>query len=230
MINTIGFDTKNTYTFYRGESVTVQAGKVSASAWMDRKMVMVMSTNCQPSSCGTVSRKQRDGTSLEVPCPESIISYNKFMGGVDRGDQLRGYYRCRSRSRKFYKYIFFFLLDVAITNAYILMKSSGRPCPFKDFKSFRLQLAKELIGEYCSRRRRGRGGDVIHPLPFRHFPIRLDANDEPRRPRGPCAFHCDIHDRRVLSTWYCRECREWLCHSGDPSDDCFLKWHKRLHV
>ena len=47
--------------------------------------------------------------------------------------------------------ISFFLLDVAITNAYILMMSSGRPCPFKDFKSFRLQLAKELIGEYCSR-------------------------------------------------------------------------------
>ena len=69
--------------FNRGESVTVQAGKVTASAWMDRKTVMVMSTNCQPSSCGTVNRKQRDGTSVEVPCPDSIISYNKFMGGVD---------------------------------------------------------------------------------------------------------------------------------------------------
>ena len=32
-------------------------------------------------------------TREEVPCPESIISYNRFMGGVDRGDQLRGYYR-----------------------------------------------------------------------------------------------------------------------------------------
>ena len=203
---------------------------MSASAWMDRKVVMVMSTNCQPLSHSTVHRKQRDGSSLEVPCPESVILYNKYMGGVDRGDQLRGYYRCRSRSRKFYKYIFFFLLDVAITNAYILMKSSGRPCPFKDFKTFRLQLAKELIGEYCSRRRRGRGGAVIHPLPFRHFPIRLGSNGEPRRPREPCAFHRDTHDRRILSTWSCRECREWFCHSGDPSDDCFLKWHTRLHV
>ena len=76
--------------FNREESVTVQAGKVTASAWKDRKTVMVMSTNCQPSSYGTVNRKQRDGTSLEVPCPASIISCNNFMGGVDRGDQLRG--------------------------------------------------------------------------------------------------------------------------------------------
>ena len=143
---------KNNLLIYRGDSVTVQADNVSASAWMDCKTVMVMSTNCQPSSCGTVRRRQKDGSSIEVPCPESIIRYNQFMGGVDRGDQLHGYYHCRSKSRKFYKYIFFFLFDVAITNAYILMKAAGS-CPFKDFKSFRLQLSKDLIGEYCSRRR-----------------------------------------------------------------------------
>ena len=198
MINIIGFDT-NPYTFYGGESVTVQAGKVSASAWMDRKMVMMMSTKCQPLSCATVSRKQWDETSLEVPCPETtILLYNKFMGGVDHGDQLRGYYRCRSRSRKFYKHIFFFLLDVAITNAYIPMKSSGRPWisnPF-NYSSQRSSLA----GEYCVCHCWGRGGDVFHPLPFCHFPIRLDANDEPQRPQGPCAFHHDIHDHQVLST------------------------------
>ena len=127
--------------------------------------------------------------------------------------------------------IYFFLLDVAITNAFILMKNFTSSCPFKDFKSFRLQLAKELTGEYCSRRRRGRGGTVIHSLPFWQYPIRLDDdNDGPRHPRGPCALHRDIHHRRVLSTWYCRECGEWLCHSGDPSSDCFMKWHTRLHV
>lgn len=201
---------------------------MAASAWMDRKTVMVMSTNGQPSSSGTVTRKQRDGSTIEVPCPESIISYNKFMGGVDRGDQLRGYYSCRSRSRKFYKYIFFFLFDVAITNAYILLKSSG--CAFKDYKSFRLRLAKDLIGEYCSRRRRGRGATVIRPLPFRHYPVRLGNNDGPRHPRGHCAFHRDVHHRRILSTWFCRECDEWLCHTGDTSSDCFLKWHTRRHI
>ena len=209
--------------------LTVQVGKVSASAWMDCKVVMVMSTNCQPSGSGTVHRKQMDGSSVEVACPESIICYNRFMGGVDRADQLRGYYRCRSKSRKFY--IFFFLFDVAITNTFILMKNFVSSCPFKNFKSFRLQLAKDLIGEYCSRRRRSHGGSVIHPLPFRHYPIQLDDdNNGPRHLRGLCALHRDIHHRCVLSTRYCRECREWLCHSGDPSSDCFMQWHTRLHI
>ena len=33
---------------FRGDSLAVQRGKVTASAWMDRKTVMVMSTHCLP--------------------------------------------------------------------------------------------------------------------------------------------------------------------------------------
>ena len=80
---------------------------MTASVWKDNKVVMVMSTNTQPSATGTVLRRQRDGSRIPVPCPESIIDYNWYMGGVDRGDQLRGYYNCRMKSRKFYKYIFY---------------------------------------------------------------------------------------------------------------------------
>ena len=101
----------------------------------------------------------------------------------------------RLKSRKFYKYIFFFLFDVAVTNAYILLKSSGS-YTFKDFKSFRLHLGKDLIGEYCSRQHRGHGGTIIYILPFRHYPMKLNG-DGSRHPRG---LHHDIHKRQVLST------------------------------
>ena len=101
----------------------MQRGKATASAWKDTKVVTVMSTNTQPSAIGTVLRRQRDGSCIPVPCPESIIDYNRYMGGVDRGDQLRGYYKCRMKSRKFYKYIFYFLFDVSITNTFILYKN-----------------------------------------------------------------------------------------------------------
>ncbi len=65
----------------------VQEGKVVASAWLDRKVVMVMSTNTQPSSTSTVLRRQQDGTRKSIPCPQAIIGYNQHMGRVDRGDQ-----------------------------------------------------------------------------------------------------------------------------------------------
>ena len=117
---------------------------------MDRKVVMVMSTAAQPMATGSVLRRQKDGTRIAVPCPQSVIEYNTHMGGVDRGDQLRGYYCCRSKSRKFYKYIFHFLLDVAITNAYILQRHYLPGRSKMSVLVFRLQLAKELIANYCT--------------------------------------------------------------------------------
>ena len=56
--------------------------------------------------------------------------YNQFMGGVDKGDQLRGKYAC-------------FLFGVCITNAYILSRynvNSQQPLP-QSLKNFRLKLA-----------------------------------------------------------------------------------------
>ena len=212
---------------HRGESKTVQRGKVTATVWQDRKLVTAMSTCSQPQASGTVLRRQRDGSRIPVTCPDSIIQYNAYMGGVDRGDQLRGYYNCRTKSRKFYKYIFYFLLDVTITNAYILYKHYSPHSKIR-VKEFRLKLATELIGEYCSRRRPGRTSSAIVLLPLRHFPIKLQSESQPnKKQRGRCA-HCSKSHQRTDTSWFCRECNVWLCHSGSPSTDCFLLWHKCL--
>ena len=122
---------------------------MTAHAWMDNKVVTVMSTNSQPSATGTVLRR-KDGSRVPVPCPESVILYNRWMGAVDYGDQLRGYYSCRTKSRKFYKYIYHFLFDVTITNSLILYKNFHLNPRYKTIREFCLQLARELIGDYCS--------------------------------------------------------------------------------
>ena len=58
------------------------------------------------------------------------------MGSVDRGDQIRGYYSCRTKCRKNYKYIFHFLFDVAITNTFILQKYFCTNSPYSTVKDF----------------------------------------------------------------------------------------------
>ena len=211
----------------RGESLTLQSGNVCATAWMDRKVVIVMSTGCNPHSSGTVQRKEKDGSRVEVTCPDSIVLYGKHMGGVDRGDQKRGYYQCRSKSRKFYKYIFYFLFDVAITNTYVLLRQFTE-YPIKHIKDYRIQLAKLLIGDYCSRRRPGRSGGLIRPLPLRHFPIKIsDPNRQNWHKRGRCE-RCKAANKRADTMWWCQECGVWLCHTGDSETDCFLMWHTQL--
>ena len=198
---------------------------MTASVWMDNKPVTVMSTNTQPTATGSVLRRQKDGTRTAVPCPEAVISYNSNMGGVDRGDQLRGYYNCRTKSRKFYKYIFYFLFDVSITNAFILWKHFSSATGMT-LKEFRLHLAEQLIGDYCSRRRAGRGGGAIRPLPLMHFPLKVPDDTTGANKRGRCARCLQVRHKRTDSSWFCRECNVWLCHSGIPETDCFLLWHK----
>ena len=166
----------------------------------------MLSTTTQPTATGTVLRRQRDGSRIPVPCPEAIISYNEFMGGVDRGDQLRGYYSCRTKSRKFYKYIFYFLLDVAITNAFVLYKHYATCSKLKNIRDFRVQLAKELIGDYCSRRRVGRQGSFLKNLPLRHFPVKLESADTTRRNRHRCTRCLDKYGKHTHTQWFCQEC------------------------
>ena len=51
--------------------------------------------------------------------------YNTNMGGVDHNDQLRGYYHVRLKCRKFYKYIFWSVFDVAIVVSFFV---NTHPC------------------------------------------------------------------------------------------------------
>ena len=187
--------------------------------------MMMMYTNSDPQSVTSILRQQSDGSKEEVECPLALKSY-KYMGGVDRGDQQRGYYRCKVKSRKFYKYIFYFLIDVAITNAFILHQGWSGSSNKIPIKKFRIELAKEIIGGYCSRRRGGCNGALIKPLPVSHFPVKKLSTSH-KLQRGRCT-KCSQYQKRSDTHWYCQECGVWLCHTGTESTYCFLSWHKNI--
>ncbi len=59
------------------------------------KPVVIIATNSDPTIKDEVLRRQKDGSRHVIPSPTSISLYNKYMGGVDLNDQLRGYYHLR---------------------------------------------------------------------------------------------------------------------------------------
>ena len=79
-----------------------ESGDVAASAWLDNKVVTVMYAVSSPLEETTVQRMQKKGSRLSFSCPEALSSYLN-MRGVDREDQLRGYYHHRMKSRKYYR-------------------------------------------------------------------------------------------------------------------------------
>ena len=182
-----------------------------------------MYTGFDPAEESSVLRRGRDGSRSSFPCPIATAEYNKHMGGVDRGDQLRGYYGYKMKSRKFYRYIANFLIGVSITNAFILYRS-GHPGSKMRLKEYHQILGTELIGDYCTKKIAGRVGHQIQPLPFRHFPTKVAYGNAARK-RGRCQ-HCSEKKKRSTTQWFCQDCGVWLCHTG-TENDCFLLWHKR---
>ena len=201
---------------------------------MDNKVLSVLSTNVQPGGTGDVSRMQTNATQLDVTAPHSIISYNKWMGGVDRGDQMRQYYHLRLKSRKFYKYIFWFLVDVMITNAFVIYKHSSSS-PRLQYKKFRLELAKCLIGTYNSRKRAVHSAALPLPSPRRvrwetlaHFPQKKPTGSQKGVARCWYCAHTRRPAKRRETSWFCHECQSYLWHSGVVETDCFMAHHSAM--
>ena len=141
-----------------GDEQNVPVWETDCNCVAGQKNGAVVTTNSDPKTPTQVFRKNKDGTRDLISCPQSLALYNKFMGGVDRNDQLRGYH-VRLKCRKFYKKnIFWFLFDAAITNSYILYHHYVDKPDIQtgDLKTFCVELAKSLISDYCSRKRPGR--------------------------------------------------------------------------
>ena len=103
-----------------------QLGKTNlvATCWHDKRQVNVLGTNSTPKEIVNIERRQKTGEVKIVPAPVSVQNYQAYMNGVDHADQLRMQYTCTRKSRKYWKYIYYFLLDICIVNAFLLMKMS----------------------------------------------------------------------------------------------------------
>lgn len=75
------------------------------------------------------------------------------MGGVDRFDQLRTPYAVSKKISKWWKRIFYFLVEAVITNAFILYISNSRNHMPMTHKEFRLALSRELVANATYRKR-----------------------------------------------------------------------------
>jgi len=51
-----------------------------AVVWQDKRVVLLLSTNCDPQTDGWVTRKTGKGNEeIEIGCPQAVINYMKHM-------------------------------------------------------------------------------------------------------------------------------------------------------
>ena len=159
-----------------------------------------------------------------VQKPKVIEDYNTHMDGVDKCDQLVLYYGYAHRSRKWWKKVFFHLLDVSIVNANILYNMvAEKPLPQLDFQ---LSLVAALLDGHK------------HPVDRRHIapttilPMRLSDCGFPEpvpkdTPYGGCS-QCEVckakGKKRSQTQYQCNICKTPL-----HVHPCFKDYHTKLH-
>ena len=212
----------------RGETRQLQKGNQLVTAWFDKRQVAVLSSNFSPNQTVTVQRRMKEAPHVKnVDMPAPIFTYNQYMGGVDLNDQLRSYYPSGRSGTKWWRYLFWFILDVSIINALILERLSPHQ-PSSRRRSllhFKLDLAKQLIGGFCGRKRYP--GHKRKSTPMAMALPNLPGHQEVKfAGRKRACTNCSNHGHKTSSgrtpetTFGCSRCGVNLCRSG-----CFLQYH-----
>lgn len=154
--------------------------EVRAIKWMDNRGVVIVSTFESAFPLTTVTRYDKPQSSnIDVTCPKAVITYNKFMGGVDLLDGLVAYYRIKIRSRKYYMRLVYHFVDMAVVNGWLLYRRDCKRQGWQkkeiiDLLQFRSEIFGVLANEGKVMKRRGRPS-ADHE----------DAAYENRKKRGP---------------------------------------------
>ena len=95
-------------------------------------MVSVLSTIDSANESVQVTRKIRTDnkwSDVLVKQPKTIDRYNKFMIGVDRSDQLLSTNNVMRKCMRWWKALFFHLVDKAVVNSFILFRLHAQAHP-----------------------------------------------------------------------------------------------------
>lgn len=212
-MNRRGFpdDLKGRLHLQRGQSMTRQKGNLTASVWQDKKPVAFLSTLSDPRAEVPVTR-QHGRQELRMTQPHSANEYNKYMNGVDRHDQLRMKYSLGRDSKKAWKNMYFFLVNCAIVNAFILFSASSiRQNSKKRYThlDFRMELVHQLIAGFSGRKRKAaenvqgvqdagnyQGHESVHMGTKRRCRVHLTKKE-----RKETVFGCKVCNVHLCKDW-----------------------------
>ncbi|KAL3872188.1 hypothetical protein ACJMK2_040131 [Sinanodonta woodiana] len=133
----------------RGTSDWLMSGPLLASYWKDNHIVYYLSPSHPPVADQTTEQRNKDGTSIELPCIHTVTDYAKYMGGVGKLDQSTRLIK-EKKTMRWYGGIEIKLRVCALYNAFVLegtvMDHSPSGTRSRDLLSFGMDVAHELIG------------------------------------------------------------------------------------
>lgn len=205
-------DARGAYDAVTGK---LESTTIMITRWKDNAIVTAASTLLGENPTNNVRRwSKKDCKHIQVSIPHVIHVYNQYMGGTDRMDQNINAYRIAVRGKKWWWPLFTWLIDVAVQNAWLLARCTGKDM---DQLTFRRDLVMAYLLRYQNCPKAPGRKPTLKPGEkdarfdlYGHF-IEPVPNDGRRR----CALEtCSSRTRSQ-----CCKCLVGLCMQ------CFRKYH-----
>lgn len=214
----------------KSEAISRSCKGILAAKWKDKKDIYLLSTKHKKIEMMEVEKK-RSKYNITVIKPNVVLEYNDGMGGVDRQDSYLSSFSLMRKYIKSYKKIFFYLMDIALFNAYVLFSKTSNISKTKKytFSKFRLDVAQQILESVCVPEYTKRGRLSVGDTPLRlqakqwgHFPRKIPATEAKQNPQRRCKV-CTKRKKRCETTWECKECLVAL-----HIPECFEIYHTEV--
>jgi len=206
--------------------------------WVDNKVVSMITTVGNANDQVQVNRKTRTGDVWRtnvVPQPQTFATYNKYMNVADRSDQILTTNNIQRKCMKWWKIMFYHLIDMAIVNSYILFLE--HQAKFPDHEDLRrvagysqTEFRKEIVRQICGFPEYGdppvsSGGPAAPPDPglfdTQHMPVFSDS-----RKNCVVCYKQGRGERKVFSHCSAPQCGGKHMHVT-REHNCFAEFHSR---
>ena len=212
---------KNVPPALRGKVLWSRKDNLLCLVWYDKRRVATLSTIHKAEAVKALNCRKK-----EVVKPVVVADYCKYMFGVDLSDQKAYYYTPLRRSYKWWRKLFFHLLNVCVLNAHVLHTKYAKVK--LNLYEFRRELALALIcrGQVTSRLPRSVGSQPCDArLTERHFPAYNHFSAAQKERYSSTKKRKKHPPRKCLvcgheSVYRCPDCNVCLCPV-----DCFRIYH-----
>lgn len=199
--------------------------KLMSLVWQDKRQVLMLSTfyNADTHTIQRTNKKQ----TVDVAKPVMISEYTKYMGAVDRADHYCASYGFSRKSLKWWRKLFYWLLEVAVVNSFILFNIQRRNNGLAAVShiEYRKAVLLQLIGDVRNadgNRKRGRPSSHDNEERLNRKPHLVSAFPEKKTKDCTVCSDRKVPGQRKKTIYYCKTCSR---KPGLHPKDCFEKYH-----
>lgn len=183
--------------------IILEKNKTRILIWQDRKPVVII-TNCY-------NVKEE----LSIPkktktIPYVINEYNKYMGGVDKFDQMIKYYPLKRKTNRWTQKFTVHIFEILLHNSHVLYKKYSLETPVSHYDYVESIIKYLLVKGQTASKEKKATQDHTRKL---HLPLKSEK-------RSNCYNCYKMHKLRSTTFMKCEKCDVFLCISP-----CFYSYH-----